>query len=137
MTRSKSSGKLAAAESRGRAAHLPLPSLAKPHSSGQNEEPQSQTTCSRGLPGESVDQMLTSLDKKFRTNDCVTLQDLHSEHTCLREYTKLLSAHLSKLLESSQRKAALASRRYVEPKGTAEREVMLVRAKIKNNGSRA
>jgi hypothetical protein len=73
--------------------------------------------------------MLTSLDKKFRTNDCVTLQDLHSEHTCLREYTKLL--------ESSQRKAALASRRYVEPKGTAEREVMLVRAKIKNNGSRA
>lgn len=79
--------------------------------------------------------MLTNLDKKFRTNDCVTLHDLQSEHTCLREYTKLLSAHLTKLLESSHRKSALASRRYFEPKGNIEREVMLVRAKIKNNGT--
>jgi hypothetical protein len=81
--------------------------------------------------------MLTNLDKKFRTNDCVTLQDLQSEHTCLREYTKLLSAHLTKLLESSHRKSQLASRRFVEPKGNTEREMMLVRAKIKNNGSLA
>jgi|JI9StandDraft_2_1071091.scaffolds.fasta_scaffold147479_3 hypothetical protein len=79
--------------------------------------------------------MLMNLDKKVRANDCVTLADLQSEHACLRDFTKELSAHLSKLLETNQRRNMFTTRRYKEPKGNLEREAMLLRAKMKNNGT--
>lgn len=83
-----------------------------------------------------MDQMLRNLDLRVRRNDCISLEDLQLEHTNLRDYMKELSAHLSKLLESNQRRNNFATRRFVEPKGTVEREVMLLRAKMKNNGTR-
>ena len=80
------------------------------------------------LLGEYINEILTALDKKVRSNDIVSLKDLQIEHNTLRELAKDLSQHLSRVIELKSRQQALQLSRPVRKPLSHDKEAQLLKA---------